>query len=113
MKAVAIMALVLGLSGLGVGVYHLVETYPNVKAFERRAQDHHDTMTTRLWMMYRRTGFNQIYAMWALGGLGLICGVLGAIKNKEKLRLLAVAGASLSVAAVIISCTTLMASRLG
>jgi hypothetical protein len=126
MKPICIIALVLGIAGGGVAVYHLVETYPNVKAFSKRSETgghhhygHHrrgrrmDRLDYRLHRSYADAGFYQIYAMWALGGLGLILGVLGAAKAKEKFRYMAIAGAALSAVVLIISLSTQMASRLG
>lgn len=111
MKPLSIIALVLGVAAMGVGVYHLVETYPNVKAFAADADK--GRLYWRLWRSYVDAGFLQIYAMWALGGLGLILGGVSAAKAKEKFRIIAIAGLALSVIALIISLSTQMASRLG
>jgi hypothetical protein len=127
MKALCIIALVLGIAGSGVAVYHLVETYPNLKYFETRTHGHHghahhrhrmrsermDRLDYRLYRSYADAGFYQIYAMWALGGLGLILGIIGAIKGKQKLRYMALGGVALSVFVLIVSLSTQMASRLG
>ncbi|MDY0002019.1 MAG: hypothetical protein RBU30_12035 [Polyangia bacterium] len=122
MKALAIIALVLGLSAVGVAGYHLLETWPNVKSAEQRMErsrqheryvSHGPSIEDRLWMSYRQAAFNQVYTMWGLGGLGLILGVIGAIKARKTFRVLALVATASSVAALIVSLTTIMASRLG
>lgn len=102
MKWLGIVATVLGAIGLGIGVYHLVETWPNVKAF----QEMDDTM---LWVAYRSAAWVQVYSMWAAGGLGLIAGAVAFLRNKSKLGL---AGGLASIAAIVISLTTIMAGRM-
>lgn len=125
MKPIAIIALVLGIAGGGVAVYHLVETYPNVKAFSKedktgyggssRRRARLERLRWRLEQSYRDAAFNQVYAMWGLGGLGLILGILGFAKLKDggKFRTFSIVGAALSAIVLIVSLTTIMASRLG
>ncbi|MCA9519911.1 MAG: hypothetical protein KC609_03020 [Myxococcales bacterium] len=122
MKIVAIVALVLALGGVGVAAYHLVETYPRVKYHERTQR--HDSGRYRgryrgrlarlelaVQTSVRRAAFNQVYAMWVLGGLALILGIVAAIKSPlKKVGVVAIVAA---VAVLVVSLTTIMWSRLG
>ena len=123
MKPIAIIALVLGLGAAGVAGYHVVETWPNVKSAEQRVErarqdryryvGHGPTLDERLWMSYRTAAFNQVYAIWALGGLGLILGGIAGFKVRGTFRILGIVAITSSIGALITSLTTIMASRLG
>jgi hypothetical protein len=113
MKILSVIALVLGLIAISIGLYHLIETYPNIKAFGKMYLESNAPLDQSMWQSYRSAGWMQIYAIWGVGGLGLISGVIAAIKEKEKMRLIAIAGGVLSLVALIISMTTMMAGRVG
>ena len=129
MKAVAIIALVFGIAGGIVAGYHLIETYPNYKTFSEKSESTHgasgarysarakklETLRWRVAQSYQDASFYQVYAMWGLGGLALILSVLGFLKNKKNptYKKLSMVGALLSVIVLVISLTTIMASRLG
>ena len=113
MKILSIIALVLGLVAISIGLYHLIETYPNVNAFHKMYLESNAPLDQSMWQSCRSAGWMQIYAIWGVGGLGLILGAIAAIKEKGKMRYAAIAGGILSIAAFIISMTTMMAGRVG
>lgn len=86
MNKFTIAAIVLGLLGLGVGVYHLVETHPNEIAFLHSDGE----MARTMWRSYREASNYQVLAILASCGLGLILGVVGYLKNKAAVPAIAV-----------------------
>lgn len=113
-KAAPVIAVVLALAAAGVAAYHFVETWPNVQAFQRMADEKpSDNSMSALVQSYRDAGFQQIYAMWGVAGLGVIFGALGAAKGKKKKKVLAIVGLLVSLGVLAASMTTLMSGRIG
>jgi hypothetical protein len=111
MKKLAYAALALGVIAMAIAAYHLIETWPNIKAFgEMQAKDE---LARPLWWAARKAGWMQIYSIWGVGGLGAILGGLATAKEAPPARNLAIAGLVLSIGALIISFTTMMAGRVG
>ena len=120
MKPISIIAFLLGLAAAGVAVYHRMETFPNQKSAEERVSrsvgargSRIADLDQRIWQSYRSTGWYQIYAMWALGGLALVLGAIGGIKARKPVSFLGVAGAVLGLGALVVSFTTQMSGRIG
>ena len=105
MKKFFLLAGLLGLIGLAIGVYHMVETWPNIVAFQRMGD-------MALWRAYRSAGWLQIYAMWGTGGLGCVLGLLGLLRDKGFTKKFAVGGIIFGLCAIGISFSTMMAGRI-
>lgn len=116
MKVLSIVALVFGAIGLAVAGYHLFETWPNIQSFTdtpRSELGAHSDLVARLGRSYWSAGFQQIYAMWGLGGVSLVLGIIGTVKATGTARKLAIAASLAALATLITSLSTQMASRLG
>ncbi|MEQ8352785.1 MAG: hypothetical protein RH862_14950 [Leptospiraceae bacterium] len=88
MSKLTIAAMLLGILGLGVGIYHLVETHPNEQAFFERV--HESDMDRRLWQSYEDASDMQGLAMAILAGLGFVLGIIGWIQKRGVPGLLAI-----------------------
>ena len=108
MKVIAIICLVLGFGAVAVGIYHHVETYPNVKAFDQMAQKSGSPADELLAQSYRDAAWTQIYAIWGIAGLGFVLGLVGTLRRSK----LAMVGLLLNVAGFVMSMTTIMLSRM-
>jgi len=92
-KFLGALAIALGATALGIGLYHLIETYPNYT-------------NERIGLRYSATMWNQVYAMWALGGLGVVLSVISIKRFKP-----AYLGLGLSIISLLISMSTEMTNR--
>ena len=106
MKMLSLIGAALGLIAMFIGLYHMIETYPNIVAFQKMGE-------RTIWLAYRSAGWIQIYSIWGVGGIGLIASLGGLIKDKSAMKKAAIAGAVFSISALIMSMSTMMAGKIG
>ncbi|MBU43890.1 MAG: hypothetical protein CMN76_11770 [Spirochaetaceae bacterium] len=81
MDKLTIASLILGITGLCIGVYHLAETHPNERAFFEMMDPSSD-LDRQLWQSYEAASDMQGIAMAVICGIGLILGIVGFIQEK-------------------------------
>jgi hypothetical protein len=114
MKSIKSISLVLGLVGISLALYHLIETSPNLAFFESMTDK--SDLERDIWKNHRSVAHMQVYGMWASGGLGLILAAWaffkGEVRSLKEERVL-LAGGLLSLATILVSFSTIMAGKIG
>ena len=90
MKALGWIALVLGIAAIGVSVYGIVETYPNLKSMHdlvEVGQERLKDLNQRAIAEYAKSVNYQHYAAWGAGALALVLGVTAFAKDRIKVGL--------------------------
>ena len=103
MKALTIIAIVLGLGAVGASVFAKVETHGNYQYMKNEVETRGPATPHDIPLLeeYAKTLDTLHYAAWAAGGLALVLGVLALRKSANKglpaaAILLGLAGAGLS-----------------
>ncbi len=109
MTKLAILSGLFGAGATGVGIFHHVETAPNVAAFQDMASESASPLDFQLAASYQDAAFTQVYAMWGLGALALVVGIM-AVRKKDKRGFI---GIGLGVIGLALSLTGVMLDRLG
>ncbi len=92
MRALGWIALVLGLAAVGVSIYGIVETYPNLKSFGEMVdagKSRIGELDRALLADYTKSVNLQHFISWGAGGLAIILGVVAFAKEKAKIGLVA------------------------
>jgi hypothetical protein len=90
MKALALIALGLGLAALAAGVYARMETYGHVQYFSALIdKGSADVLDERMLHSYRTALDREHLVSWAAGGLALILGVVVRVRDKNTIAVVA------------------------
>lgn len=107
MKALAIVALVLGLGAIGASVYAKVETHPNYTSLSAELKEHGPSTKFDVPLLedYKKTLDQLHYAAWGAGGLALVLGGVALAKKKGALPAIAMASGAIGAGLSFISNT--------
>jgi hypothetical protein len=99
MKALAIVALLLGLGAIGASTFAKVETYPNYEYMKGELESGPPATPYDVPLLeeYKSTIDLMHYIAWGAGGLALVLGIVAYTKRKGPLPLVAAAAGAVGV----------------